>query len=120
MRETDLRECETALRTINFFLKGRLSFRKTLANLRGVIVLLGENETGLSKALRSKWRVLEEIDAYATYRKAPAVSGEKQILIDTTLDQMRIILFEAMGEVRQSDGEQSGSTLVSGIVLHRN
>jgi hypothetical protein len=120
MRETDLRECETALRTINFFLKGSLSFRKTLANLRGVIVLLGENETALSKALRSKWRVLEEIDAYATYQKAPAVSGEKQILIDTTLDQMRTILFEAMGGVRQSDEEQSGSKLVSGILLRRN
>ena len=82
--------------------------------------MLGENETALSKALRSKWRVLEEIDAYATYQKAPAVSGEKQILIDTTLDQMRTILFEAMGGVRQSDEEQSGSKLVSGILLQRN
>ena len=108
MRETDLRGCETALRTINFFLKGNLSFRKTLAHLRGVIVLLGENEIGLSKVLRSKWRVLEEIDAYATYRKAAAIPGEKQILIDTTLGQMRTILFEAVGEVRPSDGEQSG------------
>jgi hypothetical protein len=120
MRETDLRGCETALRTINFYLEGNLSFRKTLANLRAVIVLLGENETGLSKVLRGKWRVLEEIDAYVTYRKAPAVPGEKQIVIDTTLDQMRTILFEAVSGVRQSDGEESGSKLVSGVLLQRN
>ena len=108
MRETDLRECEMALRIINAFLKGELSFRKTLADLRGVIVLLGENETGLSRVLRSKWRVLEEINAYATYRKAPAFSGENHILINATLKQMGAILFEAVGDVRQNEGNCFG------------
>lgn len=103
MRETDLRKCEMAFRIIDAFLKGELSFRKALADLRGLIVLLGENETGLSNVLRSKWRVLEEINAYATYRKAPRFSGENQILINATLEQMRAILFEAVGEDGRSN-----------------
>ena len=97
-----------ALRVINAFLKGQLGFRKTLGDLRGVIVLLGENETGLSKVLRSKWRVLEEINAYATYRKAPTFSVKNQMLINATLEQMRAVLLEAVDEVGRSDGERGG------------
>jgi hypothetical protein len=87
MEQTNLRECETALLVINGYLKGKSSFRTTLANLRGLIVLLSENEAALSQTLRGKWRVLEEITAYATYRKLPAFPPESRNSIEATLQQ---------------------------------
>jgi hypothetical protein len=61
MEQTNLRECETALLVINGYLKGKSSFRTTLANLRGLIVLLSENEAALSQTLRGGIRDLSEI-----------------------------------------------------------
>ena len=53
-----------ALKVIDDFLAKNRSFRVTLGDLRALITLLGENEAELSRGLREKWRVLEEVRAF--------------------------------------------------------
>jgi hypothetical protein len=66
MDEFDSGRCEMVLRVIDAFLTKKISFRVTLGELRGLITLLKENELELSRALRDKRSILEEVRARLT------------------------------------------------------
>ena len=104
MEESDSLRCKMALKVIDAFLAKNRSFRVTLGDLRGPIILLGENEAELSRGLREKWRILEEIRAYTLYQRSSDISPESRASINMTLDEMKRLIpvatpdSRAMGE----------------------
>lgn len=81
-----------ALKVIDAFLAKNRSFSATLGDLRAVIILLDENEAELSRSLRDKWRILEEIRAYTLYQRLPAMSPESRASVNMVLDEMKRLI----------------------------
>ena len=98
MSDADLRECEMALRVIDEYLTKERSLISTIGDLRGIIVLLSENESNLSRTLRESWRVLEEIKARTIYRRLPNVPHQCRGIISAALEQMKMVVLEALRE----------------------
>jgi hypothetical protein len=100
MEESDSLRCKMALKVIDAFLAKNRSFRVTLGDLRGPIILLGENEAELSRGLREKWRILEEIRAYTLYQRSSDISPESRASINMTLDEMKRLIRVATPDSR--------------------
>jgi hypothetical protein len=98
MRQTDVRECEMALRVIDEYLTEGRSLMSMIGDLRGIIVLLSENESDLSRSLRNKWRILEETKARMIYKRLPSVTQEGRASISAALGEMKAIILGALQE----------------------
>jgi hypothetical protein len=61
---------------------------------------VGENELDLSRTLKEKWRILEEISARTIYRRLPSVPQESGGMISATLKEMNAVVLEALREVQ--------------------
>ena len=114
MDEFDSRRCEMAVRVIDAFLTQKISFRVTLGELRGLITLLRENELELSRALRDKWSILEEVRARTLYQRLPAMSPQSRALIESTLDEMKCLV---LGRSRDFLTEQKKLSAERALVL---
>ena len=96
MDQSDLSTCTIALKVIDAFLNNQRGFKKTLGELKGLIILLREREPALSRLLLQKWSLLHELDAYLIYRRLPGLSLEQRALIDSVLTEMKSLVTEAM------------------------
>jgi hypothetical protein len=111
MRDADLRECEMALRVIEEYLTKERSLISTIGDLRGIIVLLSENESNLSRTLRENWRVLEEIKARTIYRRLPSVPLECQSMVRAALTEMKAVVLKVLREAKITQDDYAlGST----------
>lgn len=108
MEDFDLRNCMMGPKVIDAFLDNQRGFRKTLGELKGLIILLREGQPILSRVLLRKWSQLHEFDAYMIYRQLPTLSLEQRALIDSTLMEMQSLILEAIrGAI---SGKPHGST----------
>ena len=97
MDDFDLSRCTLVLKVIDAFLDGQRGLRKTLGELKGLIILLKEGQPALSQVLSQNWSLLHEIDAYMIYRRLPGPSLWQKALIDLTLKEMKSHILEAVG-----------------------
>jgi hypothetical protein len=102
MNEFDSDRCKMALKIIDAFLAEERGFRVTIGDLRALITLLGENEILLSRALRDNWNLLQEVRAYTLYRRASAMSSEDRALVTSTLNDMKSLIRNALGEFSET------------------
>jgi hypothetical protein len=97
MEDFDLSRCTLVLKVIDAFLDGRRGLRKTLGELKGLIILLKEGQPALSQVLSQNWSLLHEFDAYMIYRRLPGPSPWQKALIDLILKEMNSHILEAVG-----------------------
>jgi hypothetical protein len=97
MEDFDLSRCTLVLKVIDAFLDGQRGLRKTLGELKGLIILLKEGQPALSQVLFQNWNLLHEFDAYMTYRRLPGPSPWQKALIDLRLKEMKSHILEALG-----------------------
>jgi hypothetical protein len=97
MEDFDVSRCTLVLKVIDAFLDGQRGLRKTLGELKGLIILLKEGQPALSQVLSQNWSVLHEFDAYMTYRRLPGPSLWQKALIDLMLKEMKSHILEALG-----------------------
>jgi hypothetical protein len=97
MEDFDLSRCTLVLKVIDAFLDGQRGLRKTLGELKGLIILLKEGQPALSQALSQNWSQLHEFDAYMIYRRLPGPSLWQKALIDLLLKEMKSHVVEATG-----------------------
>jgi hypothetical protein len=97
MEDFDLSRCTLVLKVIDAFLDNQRGFKKTLGELKGLIILLEEGQPALSQLLSRNWSLLHEFDAYMIYRRLSGPSEEQRTLIDSLLMQMRSHIIEAIG-----------------------
>jgi hypothetical protein len=96
MTKSDRRQCQVGVRAIEAYLKGSRSLKDALDDLNGAICLLGDHERELSLFLRRKWAVFQEIQFYATYRRAVPISIEHCALIESILNEMKTSLVQRL------------------------
>jgi len=97
MEDFDLSRCTLVLKVIDAFLDGQRGLRKTLGELKGLIILLKEGQPALSQVLSQNWSLLHEFDAYMIYRRLPGPSLWQKALIDLLLKEMKSHILEAIG-----------------------
>jgi hypothetical protein len=97
MEDFDLSRCTLVLKVIDAFFENQRGFRKTLGELKGLIVLLKEGQPALSQVLSRNWSLLHEFDAKMVYRRSPGPSQEQRELIDLILIEMKSHILEAIG-----------------------
>jgi hypothetical protein len=98
MQDTDLSRCTLVLKVIDAFLDNQRGLRKTLGELKGLIILLEEGQPGLSQVLSQNWSQLHEFDAHMIYRRLPGPSLWQKALIDLIMKEMKSHILEAIGD----------------------
>ena len=96
MEDIDLSRCTLVLKVIDAFLDGQRGLRKTLGELKGLIILLKDGQPALSQVLSQNWSQLHEFDAYMIYRRLPGPSLWQKALIDLLLKEMKSHILEAV------------------------
>jgi hypothetical protein len=95
MNEFDTARCKLALKVIDAFLSKDGSLTRIIGDLRGLIILLAENEAELSRPLKDKLRILEQVRAHSFYRRSSAMSPESRASVKATLTEMNKLIREA-------------------------
>ena len=96
MEDIDLSRCTLVLKVIDAFLDGQRGLRKTLGELKGLIILLKDGQPALSQILSQNWSQLHEFDAYMIYRRLPGPSLWQKALIDLLLKEMKSHILETV------------------------
>ena len=96
MDEFDTARCELALKVIDAFLSKDGSLPAIIGDLRGLIILLTENQAELGRSLKDKLRILEQVRAHSFYRRSSAMSPENRALVKATLTEMNELIREAV------------------------
>jgi hypothetical protein len=132
MNDVDLSRCTLVLKVIDAFLETQRGLRKTLGELKGLIILLKEGQPALSQLLSQNWSQLHEFDAYMIYRRLPGPSLWQKALIDLILKEMKSQILEAVGDrpdlmkptsqstVEHSRSRRSSADLILESVPHRS
>jgi len=97
MEDFDLSRCTLVLKVIDAFLNNQRGLRKTLGELKGLIILLKEEQPALSEVLSQNWSQLHEFDAYMIYRRLPGPSPWQKAFIDLILKEMKSHILKAVG-----------------------
>jgi hypothetical protein len=96
MEDFDVSRCTLALKVIDAFLDGQRGLRKTLGELKGLIILLKDGQPALSQVLSQNWSQLHEFDAHMIYRRLPGPSLWQKALIDLLLKEMKSHILETV------------------------
>ena len=108
MDESNLRRCMMALKLIDAFLDNQRGYRKTLGDLKGLLILIREEQPAFGRLLIRQWSLLHEFDAYMTYRRLPDLSLEERARIDPILTEIKSLILEAMGTTTlEFEGERA-------------
>ena len=123
MNEFDTARCKLALKLIDAFLSKDGSLTRIIGDLRGLIILLAENEAELSRPLKDKLRILEQVRAHSFYRRSSAMSPESRASVKATLTEMNKLIREAVLDADRielhafSDNERTAAAVLVDLSL---